>query len=294
MTKPHAPRVLVLYKRSTYDRYGGAANVRVAELVARRDVTVARILEAHEAHNATIALTRAALVKLGAKGRFAHRYVPRAGESWDLVVTLGGDGTLLLTSHLVGRDVPMVAVNSSPETSVGFFCAGSGRDVGSILDAALRGKLKATKLTRMQVEVDGRLIHRRILNDVLFSHSCPAAATRYVLSHRGREEEQLSSGLWVGPAAGSTAAQHSAGGKVLPAGSRKIQFVVREPYHGLGPRIRLVTGLVSPGSVLSIRSKIREGMLYMDGHDRTEPVDIGSEVRLSESPEPLTLLGLRR
>lgn len=294
MTRARAPRVLVLYKRSTYERYGGPANQRVANLVARRDVTVARMLEAHESHHATISLTKAALTKLGAKGRFAHRYQPKHGDEWDLVVTLGGDGTLLLSSHLVGRNVPMVAINSSPETSVGFFCAGPGHDVEKILASALAGKLRSTKLTRMKVEIDGRVVHRRILNDVLFSHSCPAAATRYILAFRGVEEEQLSSGIWVGPAAGSTAAQRSAGGKILPAGSRKLQFVVREPYSGVGPASRLTLGLVAPGQALLIRSKIREGMLYMDGHDRTHAVDIGSEVRLSESDEPLTLLGLRR
>ena len=57
-----------------------------------------------------------------------------------LVVTVGGDGTLLAASHLVGGGVPVVGINSSPRSSVGFFCAGKkGRE-----PAILRGARTAS------------------------------------------------------------------------------------------------------------------------------------------------------
>lgn len=289
-----APRVLVVYKRSTYERYGGRKNERVAKLLRRGDVTVAHLREAHEAHRDTIERARKALAGMRVRAVFKHHHDPRPEDRWDLVVTLGGDGTLLWTSHMVGPDTPMVAINSAPITSVGYFCAGPGTAVADLLGHALDGRLARTVLTRMQVVVDGRAISKRILNDVLFCHECPASSTRYVIGHRGVEEEQLSSGLWVGPAAGSTAAQHSAGGKVLPVRSRRLQYVVREPYHGIGMRYRRTRGLVSPGEVLFVKSKIREGMLFLDGHNKTQAVDIGSTIELSVSDEPLTLLGMRR
>jgi NAD+ kinase len=288
------PRVLVVYKRSTLERYHGKKDARIAHLLRAKDESVSRLVSAHDEHRETIERTREALGHLGAVARFAHTHVPRPGEKWDLVVTLGGDGTLLWSSHLVGPGTPMVAINSAPVTSVGYFCAGTGADVGSILKQALAGQLRKTRLHRMQVEIDRKIVSKRILNDVLFCHECPAAASRYVLRHGRKREEQLSSGIWVGPAAGSTAAQRSAGGRVLAPGSRKIQYVVREPYHGLGEPMRLTRGLVAPDQALVLKSKIREGMLYMDGHNKTVAVDIGREVRLSCSDEPLTLLGLRR
>lgn len=291
--RPKRPRVLVVYKRTTYERYGGARNARVQRLLAESDPTVRHLVEAHDAHRATLLETRAALARIGAEASFVHALSSRTQTGWDLVVTLGGDGTLLFTSHRIGRDIPTLAINSAPLTSVGFFCAGAGNEVESLVTRALEGELRATRLTRMKLAVDGRVFHRRVLNDVLFSHAIPAAATRYVLTHGGVSEEQLSSGIWVGPAAGSTAAQRSAGGIVLPAGSRKLQYVVREPYHGLGPRYRLERGLVYFGDSLSIRSQIREGMLYVDGHDLSRKVDLGREIVLSASDEPLTLLGLR-
>ena len=284
--RKHPPRVLVVYKKTTFERYGGTGNQRIAKLLANHDPTV-------EAHLETLAETRAALKRMGATSSFVHRLPARSQVGWDLVVTLGGDGTLLFTSHRIGKDIPTVAINSAPMSSVGFFCAGSGSEVESVVTRALAGELRATKLTRMKLAVDGRIFHARVLNDILFSHAIPAAATRYVLTHGDVSEEQLSSGIWVGPAAGSTAAQRSAGGTVLPAGSRKLQYVVREPYYGRGPRYRLERGLVYHGDSLSIRSKISEGMLYVDGHDFSRRVDVGREIVLSASDEPLTLLGLR-
>ena len=122
----------------------------------------------------------------------------------------------------------------------------------------------------------------------------PAATTRYILSFRGVDEPQKSSGLWIGPAAGSTAAQKSAGGRILPPASRKIQYVVREPYHPPEGSYRLRKGLVKDGERLTISSQIREGRLYLDGPRIVHPVDIGQELRFSRSDEPLTLLAFPR
>ena len=104
----------------------------------------------------------------------------------------------------------------------------------------------------------------------------------------------MSSGVWAGPAAGSTAALRSAGGKVLPVGSQKIQFVVREPYRGVDHRYELIKGLVSPGDALEITSRMTKGRLFLDGTQKVHAVHIGDRIRMSLSDEPLTLLGLKR
>ncbi|NLY95086.1 MAG: NAD(+) kinase [Myxococcales bacterium] len=288
------PRILVVYKKTTYQRYRGGSSERLTKLLAENDVSVENLVEEHESHLETLERTRAVLERLGADATFEHDHQPTSAGPWDLVVTVGGDGTLLWNSHAVGADTKMVAINSAPKTSVGYFCAGRRENVEETLTAALEGRLKATRLSRMQVQIDGEIVSKRILNDILFSHSCPAAASKYVLRVGDVEESQLSSGIWAGPAAGSTAAQRSAGGRVLPIGSRKIQWVVREPYHGLEERFALVRGVIGPGEAIVIKSKMREGVIYLDGANRVIPVDIGSVITLEESNEPLHLLGLER
>ena len=217
------------------------------------------------------------------------------GKKYDLVITLGGDGTLLWASHAIGQDTPMVAINTAPQDSVGYFCAGTREDLESVLARALSGRLRAMSLTRMAVELDGKVLSERVLNDALYSHECPAATTRYLIRHGDVEEEQKSSGIWIGAAAGSTAAVRSAGGKVLPLKSEKLQYVVRELYEPHGQHNhRLLKGFVEPGDYLEIRSKIPSGRLYLDGPHRTHVVSLGAVVHFRRSNDPLTLLGLRR
>jgi len=287
-------RVLVIYKRTTYQRYRGGQSATIKRLIEEHDASVDKLMEAHEAHLETIEAARGVLKELGAEAVFRHRHEPCDDDHWDLVVTLGGDGTLLWASHMVGPATPMVAINSAPVSSVGYFCAGDRESMREVLAAALSGGLRATKLARMEVALDGEVVSTRVLNDILFCHSCPAATTRYLIELGGQREEQLSSGVWVGPPAGSTAAQRSAGGRVLAPGSQKLQFIVREPYHGLSDGYCLTKGLVPPGETLRLHSKIREGRIYMDGAQKMLDIDIGVEIAMRVSREPLTLLGLRR
>lgn len=289
------PRVLVVYKKSTYQRYVGRAQERLKELIEHSDVSVEGLLHEHEIHQETLRRAKAALRSLGARAVLRYRPEPLPEEgAWDLIVTLGGDGTLLWASHLADSSTPMLAINSAPDTSVGYFCAADGHNVDEVLAAALEGSLKSSRLARMRVDVGDTVISTRVLNDALYCHESPAATSRYILEYAGDHERQMSSGVWVGPAAGSTAAIRSAGGKVLPPGSQKIQFVVREPYRGVDNKYRLVKGMVPPGEDIRIASRMTKGRIFLDGTQKVYSIGIGDRIRMTLSSEPLTLLGLGR
>jgi NAD+ kinase len=290
---PKLPRVLVIYKKSTYQLWvSERKNPHARALLERKDRAVERMLAAHEDHVHTIQAARELLERLGVDASFRYRAGDDCAEGYDLVITLGGDGTLLRASHLVGSQ-PMLAINTAPQDSIGYFCGGTKDTLEESLSAAIRGELPARELTRMQIALDDELLSRRVLNDVLFCHEVPAATTRYLIRYGRLEEDQRSSGVWVGPAAGSTAAQRSAGGKVLPLDSSMMQFVVREPYMPNGTRYKLVQGLFGPREALTITSKIHGGRLYVDGPHLKRKVDLGSVIRLERSPESLTVLGFR-
>lgn len=288
-------RVLFVHKKSAYQLHvRERKNQRIKELIEQDDRTVRNILAADEAHVSTIEEAKRACKELGVRGVFRHRSDEDLVDGFDLVASIGGDGTLLWLSHRVGSNRPVLAINSAPEHSVGYFCGGRKGHVKEALEAALEGRLKATRLTRMTVERNGEVLHRRVLNDALFCHRSPAATTRYILAFEGLEEAQKSSGMWLGPAAGSTAAIRSAGGKILPPGSRKLQFVVREPYHPPLGAYRLRKGMVKSGRALKVYSQVREGRLYLDGPRVMHEVGIGDELTFTESEEPLKLLAFPR
>jgi NAD+ kinase len=289
------PRVLVIYKKSAYQIYVRERHsTHIEQLVKRREAGALRLLRAHRAHLSAIEAARTTFAKLGVDAKFRHRSDDTHAQNVDLVVTLGGDGTLLWASHLVGFRTPILAINTAPQDSVGYFCAGTKRELGDVLSAALSGKLSQTTLTRMQVSVDGAVLSKRVLNDALYCHACPASTSRYTLRQGRMREQQKSSGLWIGPAAGSSAAQRSAGGKLLPIESKDLQYVVREPYEVDGSVFDLKRGLVSPGQSLRLQSHIRAGRLFLDGPHSEHPVSMASWIEFQKSSDPLLLLGFSR
>jgi NAD+ kinase len=286
--------VLVIYKKSAYQIYvRERRHERIQQLVAAGEPAALQLLRAHEDHMRSLEAARQALISLGAAAKFRHRSHDAHAKDVDLVVTLGGDGTLLWASHLVGADTPLLALNTAPRASVGYFCAGKNGEIAAVLADALAGKLRETSLTRMQVTLDGKRVSTRVLNDALFCHECPASTSRYGLRFGRFAEEHKSSGVWIGPAAGSTAAQHSAGGKILPVRSRLLQFVVREPYEPNGTRYRLLQGMVKPDGSLTLQSSMRAGRLYLDGPHDAHAVEMASKIEFRRSPESLTLLGFK-
>src|SRR5688572_94107 len=215
-----------MYERVIQER----RDPKAISLLQRHDISVARWRKAHLAHQLTLRRVLAALRALGAKVTVLRSpAVVFDASDASLVVTVGGDGTLLAASHHVGS-IPILGVNSSPEHSVGFFCPAHIGNLEPSLRAALDGSLPSVLLSRMQVSVNNRICSRRVLNEALFCHAIPAATSRYVVSFQDRTEEQRSSGVWVCTAAGSTGAARSAGGVVMPFASRKLQLIVREPY----------------------------------------------------------------
>jgi len=294
MAKRRKPRVAVVVKRTTYRKFVlEVHDPLIARLLRRHDPTVGRLKQSHEDHESTIREVEAALDALDAEVVFRGGPRARVPARTDLVVTVGGDGTLLAASHLIGQDVPLLGINSAPGHSVGFFCGATKGTVKATLARALAGELPRSELTRMRVELNGKALHNRVLNEALFCHASPAATSRYILMLAEGEEEQRSSGLWVGPAAGSTAAQRSAGGRVLPLQSQQLQYVVREPYTPAGGHFRFARGLVDPDAELVIRSKMREAKVFLDGHRLVHSVTLGDVLTMRRSEESLIVLGIK-
>jgi NAD+ kinase len=289
-----APRVIVVAKRTSYQRIvEEEGDPRVRQLVRQKDPAVRSWRSAHEEHLRTFDTVIKELDRCGAQTLVVRRaHAAFDVEGAQLVIAVGGDGTLLAASHNVDG-VPILGVNSAPKSSVGFFCAATRKDFRAHLEKALAGKLRALSLSRMAVSVNGRMRSKRVLNEALYCHDSPAATSRYILHIGRRTEDQRSSGIWIGPPAGSTAAQRSAGGRVLPLSSRQLQLVVREPYTPRGKKNALALALIKPRERVTVISKMDDSSLFLDGPKRKIPVRLGDEIEFALSDAPLQVLGLR-
>jgi NAD+ kinase len=287
------PKVIVVAKLSAYGRFvEDGEEPRIRQLLRRGDPTVQRWKQAHQEHIKTIDGVQRCLDELGTESWVLHG-PQTAFDARDaaLVVTVGGDGTLLAASHHV-LATPILGINSAPGHSIGFFCAGRLSNARRLLKDALSGVADPIELARMSVDVNGHKVSSRVLNEALFCHMSPAATSRYILRSGNRKEEQRSSGVWVGTAAGSTGATRSAGGQILPLLSRQLQVVVREPYMGEKRQYSLQRIVVPEERKVSIQNKMRDAYLFLDGPYRQVRVEIGETVTFASSDQPLRVVGL--
>uniref|UniRef100_A0A5B7C4G4 NADH kinase n=1 Tax=Davidia involucrata TaxID=16924 RepID=A0A5B7C4G4_DAVIN len=220
----------------------------------------------------------------------------------DLIVTIGGDGTLLQASHFLDDSIPVLGVNSDPTQveeveefsdkfdatrSTGYLCAATIKNFEQILDDILEGRTVPSKLTRMSICVNSQLLSTYALNDVLIAHPCPATVSR--LSFRIKKESQpysplvncRSSGLRVSTAAGSTAAMLSAGGFAMPILSKDLQYMVRETISHGEANSSPMHGVVKFDETMDASWFCKEGLIYIDGSHVFYSLQHGDTIELS-------------
>jgi NAD+ kinase len=294
-TAPSGDRVIVVAKRTAYTKFVTEdSDPRARDLLRRSDPSVRRWKKAHEDHLRTLERVERALQAEGARVWMVHGpHKAFDSNNATLVITVGGDGTLLAASHHV-RDAPVLGVNSSPNHSIGFFCAAHAGNVREVIAKALHGVPNTVPLARMGVDLDGRKVSRRVLNEALFCHAIPAATSRYILRFQRRGEEQRSSGVWVGTAAGSTGALRSAGGRILPLTSRQLQLVVREPYQGEARPYTMERLVIEENRSVTLQNKMHDAWLFLDGPFKKERVALGQTIRFKISDQSLNVVGISR
>lgn len=301
-------RVLIVHRKSLYQLYIQEHKERsVQRAIRRRDPAALAMKQSHDAHARALAKVAEVLRRLGIEhdARWRAQVRSSSTKSFDLVISLGGDGTLLDASHRVLDSTPLLGINSDPSRSVGALCYGGPDRLSGVLRGLLDGKIRPAPINRMRIRVDGKEILGPTLNDVLFAHECPAGLTRFDRAivptadaldvHPGRRPDPFvhfrGSGLWVSTAIGSTAAIRSAGGRAMSPRSRRLQFLVREPYVPPGDRPPPgVHGWVDAGEALVLINRLRRGMLWADGVHRNLGLSYAQQVVLDNHPVPLRLV----
>lgn len=289
MSANRGPRLLVVYKKSQLELFQEHDPTAARALASEEPEHHARFLVSHEENRASIEMVNAAIAERGLDADCRYRADREATHHFDLIISVGGDGTLLDVSHAV-LDQPLLGVNSA-RTSVGHFCATDAQGFGPVLDRWLLGGLSETPMTRLEIAVNGVVHPTPVLNEVLFTHICPAAMSRYEITVGDHSEDQKSSGVWIATGAGSTAAIRSAGGGLMHPADPRIQFLVREPYRWGEVPLMFDKGIVEPP--IFLECKMRTAAVFVDGHREQLDLGIGDTLRVERHASPLRLLGFR-
>ena len=218
--------IIVVHKLSEmeYCRYRG---ISLDDYILRRGVSKGELMTEHAEHNSTMEIVLGLLDWMGIDYLKIHRgeiasdisaYKSKLSSA-DLLIAIGGDGTLLDASHYI-KDIPVWGINSHSVgngCSIGWFCSATRFDIGNKVEDVISGIYDAVYLNRFNLILDNKPIEEYVLNDVLVCGSKPASQARYTVSAEGYSESQRSSGLWISTAAGSTGAAYHCGGPSLPS-----------------------------------------------------------------------------
>jgi NAD+ kinase len=182
------------------------------------------------------------------------------GDGVDLVIVLGGDGTLLSAARAVaGREIPIFAVNLG---GLGFLTSIPVEDLYPELERALRGEQRVAQRRMLSCHIvrGGQSVESHdALNDVVITKASLARMidveahvdTHYVCTYKA-------DGLIVATPTGSTAYSLSAGGPIIfPA----VEAVAITPIcpHTLTNR----PVIVPDTSVIQIRNLAEDDSAYL-------------------------------
>ena len=281
-------RILVAYKQSTLEKYKAAEDPHLQDVARIDSQAKGRLSQASLSHYETLEKVSEILSKKNLQVDLRHRGDVAEIDNYDLVISVGGDGTVLDLSHKV-LNTPIFGINSDPRNSVGYFCGASAVDFEDKLGSILAGA-QSFDLARFQVRKNGDKIGVPVLNDILVSHENPAAVSKYLISvGRAPNESHKSSGIWISTAAGSTAAIRSAGGYIMPLKSEAIQYLVREPYPQAKYAYKLKKGMVEKSQHFEVKSRMPSGRIYVDGPHIVECFSVDDVLTIDREVPPLRL-----
>ena len=193
--------------------------------------------------------------------------VPRSAmgsRALDLVVVLGGDGTLLSAARITAAiDVPLLGVNLG---SLGFLTEVPLQSLYSMLDAIAQGRAPIEQRTLINVEIHRDGVVRGsylVFNDAVVNKTPLARLNTYDLYvDKAFVSGYRADGMIIATPTGSTAYSLSAGGPVLMPSVRALVITPVAP-HSLTHR-----PLVVPDSSeieILLRSEEEVAYLSLDG-----------------------------
>lgn len=154
----------------------------------------------------------------------------------DLLVVLGGDGTMLRAlGAMLGTETPVLGVNFG---RVGFLTTAEGSALDSVLERAFAGDVRVVELCTLEAQVDGAT--HAAVNDVVVTSSRPGRMVELGWEVGGeRLGDQSCDGMICCTPSGSTAYNLSNGGPVMMWGLEAMAMTFVAP-HSLRARALVV------------------------------------------------------
>ncbi len=200
-------------------------------------------------------------------------------KKYDLVITVGGDGTFLRTSHFLFCKTPILGINADPSRKEGFF---TRADKGNF-EILFSKKLKIRKLSRLEVKINKKIIPDYPLNEIFVGHYKPYQMSFLDINNHSYR----CSGVLVSTPAGSYSWSKSAGASPLPLFSDKFQYIVLDPYEGNIYKPKHPYKVLKKNEVVTIIPYMPGCIAVMDSLSREYHLKKGDMITVRRSDHPL-------
>ncbi len=212
-------------------------------------------------------------------------------ERAELVIVLGGDGTLIHAARLLrGKPVPILGINLG---SLGFMTEVPVADAMTVLDSVLKGEAQLTSRMKLSCRLvrDGKtVLEDEVLNDIVIAKSALAKIADHETWLDGAYVATFKAdGVIFATPTGSTAYSLSAGGPIVHP---SVDCVVVTPIcpHALTQR-PIVVPADQPLRV-QLTSEVSDVFLTIDGQvgqplklgDRVEVMKAAARVQIVRNP----------
>lgn len=240
-----------------------------------------------EQHGMKPVLDHTSACYLEQKG-LAREYLP--GEHPDLVVVLGGDGTLLSVARAFAQtSTPILSVNLG---SLGFLTEVPLEELYRTLEAWCDGTSDTDERGMMRVTLTrsaGEPSQWDVLNDVVLTKGAIARIGEYVVELDGELVARFrADGVIVSTPTGSTAYNLAANGPIVMA---NVNATIVTP---ICPHLLTVRPIVVPGDAeikLHVEGIADQTFLTIDGQEAVE-LKLGDQVHCLRSPYSVRLVRL--
>lgn len=209
----------------------------------------------------------------------------------DLLVTLGGDGTLLRGARMVApHGVPVLGVNLG---HLGFLTSVGPDELETGLEAAVEGRavLDERMVLEARAEGDNGQVHGAYLalNDAVLHRGGVARMIRMAIYAHDEEVGTYSAdGIILATPTGSTAYSLSAGGPIVaPA----VDCIIATPISPHTLAVRPLILSAAETVTVEVLSPTEELILTIDGQEGARLLP-GDRVVVSRAPVPLRLMRL--
>jgi NAD+ kinase len=185
-------------------------------------------------------------------------------KTFDMVIALGGDGTMLRAGHLAApKNIPLLGINMG---HFGFLTEVGRNHWQSALDTILAGQYRLEERMMLKIEHlrgDQSLGTWQSINEVVICRGQFVRPIQLTASVNGsRVATYVADGLIVATPTGSTAYALAAGGPILPPETHNLVIVPVAPHLSMDRAV-----ILPEGSEVSVTVNTNhEAVMSVDGH----------------------------